>query len=66
MLSKQDDYGQIIIKEVGVYEVHFLSFVSPACDSVLKPCVQVRLDNRPVLTSIESKNSLIYHRDEEK
>jgi hypothetical protein len=66
MLNSQEDNGQIILKEAGVYEVQFLSFVSPECDNVLRPCVQVRVNNKPVLTNIESKHSMIYHRDDDK
>jgi hypothetical protein len=53
-----DDSGSIYIRQSGVYEVTFVFFVPT---DVTKPSVQIRVNSRPYLSTIDSKQHVIYH-----
>ena len=58
-LSKfDDDSGAIFIRSAGVYEVTFVFFIP---QEVSKPSVQVSINSRPVLSTIDSNQYVVYH-----
>jgi hypothetical protein len=48
----EDDGGALIITNTGVYEVSFTFFVPP---DIHKPTIQLRLNGKPVLSTIDSQ-----------
>lgn len=58
-----DDSGAIAIKQSGIYEVTFVFFVPGEAGS---PSVQIRLDNQPILSTIDQKQHIIFHTDSER
>lgn len=58
-----DDSGAINVKQSGIYEVTFVFFVPTDAGS---PSVQIRLDNQPILSTIDQKQHIIYHADTER
>ena len=58
-LSKyEDDAGAILIRQAGVYEITFVFFVP---QEISKPSVQVSINSRPVLSTIDSNQYVVYH-----
>jgi hypothetical protein len=55
-----DDSGAVLVKQCGMYELQFVFFVP--VDAVT-PSVQVRLDNQPVLSTINERQHLVFHRE---
>ena len=50
--SEEDDSGALIIYTTGVYELTFTFFVPP---DIHKPTVQLRLNGKPVLSTLDSQ-----------
>jgi len=48
---EEDDGGAIVIYTTGVYEVSFTFFVPP---DIHKPTVQLRLNGKPVLSTLDT------------
>ena len=58
-LSKlDDDSGAILIRQAGVYEITFVFFIPK---DISKPSVQVCVNHRPVLSTIDSNQYVVYH-----
>ena len=58
-LSKhEDDSGAILIRQAGVYEITFVFFIP---QDISKPSVQVSINQRPVLSTIDSNQHVLYH-----
>lgn len=58
-LSKfEDDAGAIQIKTSGIYEVLFVFFVA---HETAKPSAQLRINGKPVLSTIDTQQHIIYH-----
>ena len=52
-LSKdEDEGGALIITNSGVYEISFTFFVPP---DIHKPTIQMRLNSKPILSTIDSQ-----------
>lgn len=49
--QEEDDCGAILLHVAGVYEVTFTFFVPP---DIHRPSVQLRLNNKPVLSTIDT------------
>lgn len=49
---KEDDSGAIEILTSGIYEIHFVFFVP---HEVAKPSAQLRINGKPVLSTIDSQ-----------
>lgn len=58
-----DDSGAISVKQSGIYEVSFVFFIP--CE-VGSPSVQIRIDHQPILSTIDQKQTIIYHQDSER
>ena len=58
-----DDSGAISVKQSGIYEVSFVFFVPGEVGS---PSVQIRIENQPILSTIDQKQTIIYHLDSER
>lgn len=48
----EDDCGSLLVHNAGVYEISFTFFVPP---DIHKPSVQLRLNNKPILSTIDSQ-----------
>eukprot|EP00347_Sterkiella_histriomuscorum_P018573 403345000 len=60
-LSKyEDDSSAIVIHSNGIYEILFTFFVAAESH---KPSVQLRVNNKPVLSTIDTSSQVIYHQD---
>ncbi len=58
-LSKyEDDSSAIVVHTSGIYEILFTFFVMP---DLHKPSVQLRINNKPVLSTLDTSQSVIYH-----
>jgi len=51
-LDKFEDNGTIIIRSAGIYEITFAFFVPT---EVQKPLIQIRVNNKPMMSMIDSK-----------
>ena len=49
--NEEDDCGALVITNSGVYEISFTFFVPP---DIHKPTIQMRLNGKPVLSTIDS------------
>ena len=49
---EDDDSSALIIRQAGVYEISFIFFVPP---DIQKPAVQMRLNGKPVLSTIDTQ-----------
>jgi hypothetical protein len=49
---EEDDGGALLIYTTGVYEIAFTFFVPP---DINKPTVQLRLNGKPVLSTLDSQ-----------
>ena len=58
MLKFEDDSSSILVRTPGIYEVIFSFFIP---NEGTKPSVQLRINNKPVLSTIDSQQSVIYH-----
>jgi len=58
-LSKyDDDSGAVFVKQAGVYEIMFVFFIP---QEISKPSVQVIINSRPVLSTIDTNQTMVYH-----
>ena len=58
-LSKhEDDSGAVFVRSAGVYEITFVFFIP---QEISKPSVQVSINSRPVLSTIDSNQTVVYH-----